>query len=462
MRTLHWLLAFSLSVGFTQQASAQEGSGAYIRITDAKFKKSLMALPAFQLTGVAAASPQHLKVGKELYDVFRQDMEVSGFFEFIKPDAFLEDPAKVGLKPAPQEASGFTFPAWKQIGTEFLVRVGYRLTGNEVVMDAYLYHVPQAKLVLGRTYRGGVADTRSVAHTFANDVVKELTGLRGMFLSRIAVSRTAGKDKKEVFIMDWDGANARQVTTHKSITVSPAWSFDGKVLAYSAYAYHPARKTRNLDMFTYSPSTGQRQLVSYRPGLNSGASFFPDGRNLLLTISNAGNPDIYRMSIDGRKLERLTNGPRGAMNVEPSASPDGSQIAFSSDRNERPHIFIMNSDGSNIRRITIAGTYNSAPRWSPDGQRLVFAGYDKGHFDLFTVAADGSDMLRLTSARKPNGKMADNEDPSYSPDGRHILFVSNRTGKKQLYIVSIDGEVERRITYDQHEYTKPHWSPAFE
>lgn len=442
-------------------AQAQEG-GAYIKITDANFRKSLLALPPFQFQGVAANSPQHLSVGKTLFDVFRNNMETSGYFEFIKPAAFLEDTAKTGLKPAAQESGGFKFESWKQIGTDFLIRVGYRISGQELSVDTYTYFVGQEKLVLGKTYKAKVSDARTIAHTFANDVVKELTGKQGMFLSKLVTSRSTAKGQKEIFIMDWDGANARQVSSHKSIAQSPSWSFDGKMIAYSAFAYHANEKRRNLDLFTYDTTSGRRFLVSYRRGINSGSAFFPGDRSLLLTISTAGNPDLYKMSLDGKNLERITNGPRGAMNVEPNVSPDGRQIAFSNDRNGRPHVFVMNADGSNIRRITIAGTYNSAPRWSPDGKRLVFAGYDKGHFDLFTVNADGSDMIRLTSARKPNGKMADNEDPSYSPDGRHILFVSNRTGANQLYIVTTDGETEKRITFDTHQYFKPHWSPSFD
>ena len=269
--------------------------------------------------------------------------------------------------------------------------------------------------------------------------------------------------------MDWDGANSKLVSSHRSIAVSPAWSFDGKMLAYSAFAYRTKEKKRNLDLFTLDLQSNRRFHVSYRTGINSGAAFFPDGRNLVLTISTNGNPDLFKMSTDGKTLTPLTNGPRAAMNVEPSVSPDGKKIAFSSDRGGRPHIFVMNSDGSGTRAITIAGEYNSSPRWSPDGKRLVFAGADrnpaqprKTHYDIFTVNADGTDMVRLTSAKKPNGEMADNEDPSYSPDGRHILFVSNRSGKNQLYIVTADGETERRITFDSHKYFKPMWSPAFE
>jgi TolB protein len=289
--------------------------------------------------------------------------------------------------------------------------------------------------------------------------MKELTGQRGMFLTKIVASRSTLKGQKEIFAMDWDGSNPKQITNHKSIAQSPAWSAEGRAIAYTAFAYHANEKSRNADLFTYELAKGKRWLVSFAKGINSGASFMPDGKNLLLTISSGGNPDIYKISMEGTNKVRLTNGPSGAMNVEPTMSPDGKKIAFSSDRSGRPMIYIMESNGSNPKRITFAGQYNSTPRWSPDSKRIVFAGYDKTHFDLFTMAPDGTNMVRLTSATKPSGKMADNEDPTFSPDGRHILFVSNRTGINQLYIIGVDGENERRITFDRHEYFKPQWSP---
>ncbi len=446
------------------QGTADSGpsNGLYIKIGEASIKKSLMAIPPFQYSGSPNSSKNAVKVGKELYDVFRNDMEGSGYFEFIKPEAFIEDVSKVGLKPVGEETGGFNFGSWTQIGTEFLVRVGFRVLDNQVTVDTYTYYVPQQKLVLGKTYKGSVNDVRVVAHTFANDLVEKLTGQKGAFLSKIVAARTTRPQEKEIFIMDWDGNNPRQITTHKTIAQSPTWSYDGRYVAYSAFAYHPREKTRNMDLFTYELSTGRRLLVSYRRGINSGASYTPDGRGLLLTISNGGSPDIYKMTLDGQKLNQITNGKNGEMNVEPSMSPDGSKIAFSSTRSGRPHIHVMNADGSNIKRLTIAGEYNSTPSWSPDGKKITFAGYDKTHFDVFVMDADGTNMVRLTSAKKPSGRNADNEDPTFSPDGRQILFRSNRTGKYQLYVVGVDGENERRITFDQHEYFKPRWSPSYE
>ncbi len=450
-------------VCFGKPALAQNtGGGLYIKVDSANLKKSLMAIPAFQYSGSPNSSKDGVRVGKDLFDVFKNDMEVSGFFEFIKPEAFVEDVSKVGLRPVTAEAGGFNFASWKQIGAEFLVRVGFRVLGNDLTVDTYTYYVPQQKLVLGKTYKSTVSAVRTVAHTFANDLVKELSGQRGMFLSKVVVSRSTRPQEKEIFIMDWDGANSRQISSHRSIAQSPTWSYDGKSIAYSAFAYHTNEKTRNMDLFTYDVESGRRFLVSYRRGINSGASFTPDNRHLLLTISNAGNPDVYRMNKDGKGLERLTTAKNGEMNVEPSMSPDGSKIAFSSTRSGRPMIYVMNSDGSNIKRLTFAGEYNSTPSWSPDGKKITFAGLDKTHYDIFVMDADGTNMVRLTSAKKTSGKMADNEDPTFSPDGRHVLFRSNRTGKYQLYIVTTDGETERRVTFDQNDYFKPRWSPSFE
>lgn len=456
------LLVFSWSLSQAQESetsSGSDGGSLYIKIGEANLKKSLMAIPPFQYTGSPGTAQNSVKVGKEFFDVFSKDMEVSNYFEFIKPDAFLEDVSKVGLKPATSETGGFKFDSWKQIGTEFLVRVGFRVLGNDISADTYVYYVPQQKLVLGKTYKADVRDTRSLAHTFADDVVKALTGQRGMFMTKLVTSRSTAPGQKEIFVMDWDGANARQITSHKTIAQSPTWAPNGRTIAYSAFAYHAKEKTRNLDMFTYDLSTGRRFLVSYRKGINSGANYMPDGKNLLLTVSNSGNPDIYRMTLDGRTMTRLTTGRSDDLNVEPVASPDGKKIAFSSTRNGRPHIFTMNADGTGVKQVTFAGQYNSTPAWSPDGKKIAFAGFDKSHFDVFVMDADGTNMVRLTSAKKPNGKMANNEDPSFSPDGRQIMFRSDRTGKYQLYIVTLDGENERRITFDQHEYFKPRWSP---
>lgn len=435
----------------------------YIKMGEAQTKKSLIAFPALQFAGTPASTPRYQSIGAELFKVIFNDLSVSTYFQFIPQTAYLEDPAKTGIRPAPGDPNGFKFEPWKQIGTEFLVRGSFSVAGDTVTLETYTYHVPRGVVILGKKYRGSQSSLRRIAHTFCNDLMEAMTGQTGMYLSRlVAASDRSGGSFREIYVMDWDGSNLEKITNHKSVALSPTWSPDATKIAYTAFVQRTRTKTRNADMFIYEMTTGKRWLVSYRQGLNSGANFAPDNEHLYLTLSQAGNPDIYKMNIDGSLDGRITNGPRGAMNVEPSVSPDGKHIAFSSDRSGQPMIYVMNIDGTNVKRITFAGKYNATPSWSPDGKRLAFAGWSDDHFDIFTMNSDGTDMIRITTAKKPSGKWAQNEDPCFSPDGRHLTYTSNRTGTSQIYISNLDGSDERRVTFDSFNYFKPKWSKNIE
>jgi TolB protein len=439
-----------------------EDNGIYIKLGEAKTKKSLVAFPPFNYLGSATTSTKHQAVGAELFSTVTNDLTTSSYFQFISPSAFLEETNKTGLLPAPGQANGFKFQSWSTIGADFLIRAGFSVTGNEVTLETYTYHVPKASLVVGKKYKGPISGIRKMAHLFANDILKALSGKEGPFLSKIVVaSDRVGAPTKEIFIMDWDAANMEQVSSHRSIALSPAWSPDGKKIAYTAYVKRVGSKFRNADLILLDLPSGKRSLISYRQGINSGAAFAADNQHIFLTISQGTSPDIYKINMDGSLANKITNGPAGAMNVEPAVSNDG-KLAFSSDRPGRPMIYIADADGSNVKRITMAGVFNSSPTWSPDGKKIAFAGQSENNFDIFVMNADGTDMIRLTSAKKQNGKMAHNEDPSFSPDGRFVIYTSNRTGHNQIYISTVDGTEERRITNDSHNYFKPKWSNNLE
>lgn len=443
-----------------QVAFAQE-SQIYIDVGRAQARKSLLAFPPLSYVGTQPTNRAHIEAGQNLFRVIYNDLSVSNFFTFIKPEAYLEDPAKVGLQPAPGSPNGFKFENWKTIGTEFLVRMAYQVLGSDLSIESYVYHVPTAKLIMGRTYKGALSGTRKMAHTFSNDLVKALTGKRGMFQTRIVASRQdiKGGSVKEIYVMDWDGSNQQKISAHGSIALSPAWSSKGDKVAYTAYALHKKNKITNSDLFMYDFASGKRYLVSYYKGMNSGAAFMPGDKQILITLSKDGSPDIYKMNADGANATPITRGPNKALNVEPAISPDGQTVAFSSDRSGRAMLYLMDINGGGVKRLTYAGKYNSTPAWSPDGKTIAFAALDNDHFDIFTMNRDGSGLKRMTDAKKPNGRAANNESPSWSPDGRHILFSSDRTGKSQLYLVSPDGTNERRITDDNSNWDKPKWSP---
>ena len=449
--------AFLITFLFSIIANAQ--SGIYISVGQANLKKSLMAIPLFQFQGSPVTEKDALKTGKLMFDTFSNDMSVTSYFEFIKQEAFPAEISKQGLRPAPSEAGGFDFAPWKKLETDFLVRVGYRLSDGDIVLEAYIYHVPQAKLIISKSYRSKIENAKFIAHTLANEVIFALTGKKGIFTTKIVAVLRGKGTVKEIITMDWDCTNPKPVTNSNTISISPAWSPDGKLIAYTSYAFHPKEKMRNPDLFIYEYLTRKRFLISSSKGRNSGAAFLPNSKEILFTSSKDGNPDIYKIDIEGENLKQIKSGPRTAMNVEPAVSPDGKKIAFSSDRGGQPMIYLMNIDGSGAVPITTAGEFNSTPAWSPDGKKIAFAGQDKDHFDIFLMDADGTNMTRLTSARKSNGRYADNENPSFSPDGRHILFTSNRSGVNQIYMVNPDGTNEIRLSFDRNDYFQPKWSP---
>lgn len=455
------LLAAATLTPFAEKVQAQEG-GIYIKLGEARTKKSLTAFPPLQYSGAPNAATKYQTVGAELFNTINNNLSVSSYFQFINQSAYLEDTSKTGLMPAPGQPNGFKYESWSAIGADFLIRAGFSIVGTELTLETYTYHVPRATLVLGKKYKGPVKSVRRIAHTFSNDLLKALTGTEGPFLSRVVASSDRGGAKtKEIFVMDWDGANPDQISGHRSISISPAWSPDGKKVAYTSYVKRVGAKFRNADMLLLDLASGKRSIISYRQGINSGAAFSPDGKHIYLTVSQGTSPNIYKMTLEGTLAAKITNGPAGALNVEPAVSKDG-KLAFSSDRAGRPMIYTADADGNNVKRITFAGVFNSSPSWSPDGKKIAFAGQSDNNFDIFVMNADGTGMIRLTSAKKANGRMASNEDPSFSPDGRFVMYTSDRTGKSQIYISTADGTEERRVTNDNHNYYKPKWSGNIE
>lgn len=439
---------------------------AYIRLGDAKAKKSAMAFPFFNNLG-ANNTGAAIAAASEIFAIAKKNLELSTYFSIISNEAYLEDLTKKSLKPGPEDTTGFSFEPLKKIGAEFIIRTGYSVIGKDIIVEMYLYHVTENRLVVGKRYKAAINQAVPIGHTLANDVIEALTGIRAPFMAKIVATFDDGSNgPKEVCKMSWDGSEFEQITQHKSIAISPSWSSDGKKIVYSVFT-KLIKKTggtmSNVSLYTLDLQTNKRVLTSFRPGVNSGAVFARDGKSIFLGMSlGSGSADIYRINLKGEIELRLTKGPAGAINVEPSLSPDGSKIAFSSERGGRPMIYVMNSDGSNVKRLTYKGVYNSSPSWSPDGKKIAFAGQNASNFDIYVMDSDGANLQKVTSSQKVNGKPAHNEDPSFSPDSRYVVYTSNRTGKNQIFISTVDGSEERRVTNDTKNYYRPKWSVNLE
>jgi TolB protein len=412
----------------------------YISVGTAQTKKTVLAFPR-----IKALNSVLNQASEVISDTIIHDLEFMDLFKFLDSEAFIEPAHEGGIT-----LNSFKFQDWTKIGTEFLIKSQLSSADNKkLTFEVHVFDTIGAKEVFSKKYFGSLDSLKLLSHTFSNDLVHTLTGLPGIFLTKIAMS-CEGSGKKEIYMMDFDGSNVKQITRHRSISFAPAWSPKGNKLAYSVYTRHE-KNIKNIDLYEFDFDSQTIRLLSNKKGINSGAAYSPDGKSLAVTLSYSGTPSIYKYDLKSRSTTLLTKSL--AFDVDPSWNADGSKISFVSSRTGVPMIYSMKSDGTEVQRLTYAGRYNATPSWSPQNNKITFAGWLDKAFDIFIMNPDGTHIERLTK------NQASNEDPFFSPDGNFIVFSSNRTGQKNIYVMNVDGSFVKRLTYGLGNCVSPKWSP---
>ncbi len=442
------LYAF-LTLSFVAISMARaEGDKPYIAVGKAKTQKTVFAFPQIKKLGTSKALDPLIKT---IHEVIKNDLLFMDLFKLLDQAAYLEKSQTAGLTP-----DQFKYADWTTIQTQILLKTGIQLDGNRVTLETYLYDVSKGEQLLAKKFIANTDEVRTLAHSIANEIVTKLTGLPGVFLTKIVMScdRTG---KKEIYVMNIDGTDVKQITSHRSNAFAPAWSPDSKKIAYSLYVRHHRENsegqkivTKNMDLYEFDFATRELRLLSNREGINSGANYNPDGKSVAMTMSFLGNPEIFSLDRQSRQATRLTKS--FGFDVDPAWSPKGTQMAFVSSRTGRPMVHLMDADGKNEKRLTFAGRYNASPTWSPQNNKIAFAGWLDNRFDIFTMNPDGTKIDRLTKGQ------GSNEDPHFSPDGNFITFSSDRTGKRNVYVMNVDGSFVKRITYGLGNCMAPKWS----
>jgi TolB protein len=325
-----------------------------------------------------------------------------------------------------------------------LLITGNLLMENDLVeMELRLFDAVRGELLLGKRYKGWMGDRDRILRRFAGEVVHHLTGKRGIFDTEIAFV-SSGTGNKEIFICDFDGSNPRRFTRHNSISLNPAWSSDGKWLAYTSYA------NDNPDIYIKSVQGGQGSIVN-RKGINTTPDWRPGRFELAATLSFTGDQDIHLLTGNGQVVRNLTQS--WGIDTSPSWSPDGRRIAFVSNRSGSPQIHVMPADGGPAERLTFQGRYNTQPSWSPDGGRIAYSAIEGGEINIQSIDLETRNPARLTY------NAGRNESPSWSPDGSLIVFSSDREGVPRLYVMTAFGTDQRKLLDMPGAQTSPRWSP---
>ena len=441
-------------------ALAAQQSDVIIKLSSQE--KAALAVPDLRGSG---AAQQYMGVFNE---TLWSDLQSAGIFKMVpkslywtqvpqQPQDFRPQPAGVQRgTPANTRPNGqgLWLSDWMSppVSANYLA-FGY--TGEEsgqIVLRGWLYNVGQNDLanaqVFGKNYLAPLtADgARKVAHDFATDILKQfgqvsLTGTRIYYVSE----RSRGI--KEIWSMDPDGANQKQMTFYKSLSIMPTVSPDGTRLAFSSFA------RGNPGITVHSTETGRR-LPFYNEvsPLTATPEFTPDGKQLLYSSSVTGWAQIYIANLDGSGMRRVTYSR--SIDMEPKVNrKTGTEIAFISDRSGMPQIYRMSMEGTDVARLTTGEGEAVNPAWHPDGQHLAFAwtrGYAPGNYNVFIMDVATRQFVQLTHGAGRN------ENPSWAPDGRHLVFSSNRSGSPQIWTMLADGTQLQQLT-TQGRNTQPVW-----
>ncbi|MFE8071463.1 Tol-Pal system beta propeller repeat protein TolB [Marinobacteraceae bacterium S3BR75-40.1] len=395
---------------------------------------------AIPISVVPFGNPDGAQPPEALSSIIRDDLQMSGDFDVLKPTRMLSLPSK---------GSEIYYRDWRLLGQKFLVVGSYRpiRDGKAYELQYELFDVNQQKRVFGAKASAPVGNLRGLAHSVSDRIYEAITGVRGAFSTRLAFVTLASENGKPVYrlqVSDVDGKRSKVLLKTDEPVLSPDWSPDGNKLAYVSF------ETGRPAIYVQEIATGQREVLASFKGLNSAPNWSPDGESMLMTLSKEGNAEIYRMDLGSRRLERLTH--HWAIDTEPSWGPEGDRFVFTSDRSGGPQVYVMDADGGDPRRLTFEGRYNARPRFGPDGQYVYFVHQRDSSFHIARMDMETGQETVLTRTRL-------DESPSVAPNGRMLIYATEQGKNSVLAVISSTGGSKYFLPAKFGEVREPAWSP---
>ncbi|WP_233155039.1 Tol-Pal system beta propeller repeat protein TolB [Candidimonas nitroreducens] len=370
--------------------------------------------------------------GQAVGDVIRADLSRTGQFQLINATG-----ANLSTE------SSVSYDEWRSRGADYLAYGSITQSGDQYSVSYRLVDSVRKSQLDGVAFTGTQKELRRISHQIADRIYQKITGVRGVFSTRIAYVLQTG-NTYELQIADADGQNPQVMLRSRQSIISPAWSPDGKRLAYVSF------ESGKPVVYLQTLATGQRFPVANFKGNNSAPAWSPNGQQLAIVLSRDSISQIYTINADGSGLRRVMRSP--LIDTEPSFTPDGGSLIFTSDRGGSPQTYKVPVSGGEAQRITFNGSYNVSPHLSPDASNLVYVTRRGGAFRIaLQNMSSGSEQL-LT-----NGP--DDQSPSFAPNGMQILYSSIQGGRSVLAVVSIDGRVRQTLSALNGKVREPTWGP---
>ena len=378
----------------------------------------------------------------DVAQVVRADLNRSGQFRTLPDQDMVERPAR---------GADVNFATWRLLKQDFVV-VGRVLDSPDgsYRVEFELFDVARQERLMGLAMNGRPTAMRDVAHQVADQIYEKILGVRGAFWTRIAYITAVGVGRDiqyALMVADSDGWNPQTIVRSREPLLSPAWSPDGRRLAYVSF------ERGNSSIYIQELATGQRQVLASFKGINGAPAFSPDGSRLALTLSRSGSPEIYVMDLASKALTQLTS--HWGIDTEPTWMPDGQSILFTSDRSGKPQIYRIAATGGDAERVTFQGEYNARATVCCDGKKVAMA---QGNGNVYRIVIlDRSLGLPGQWVTLSPGNL--DESPSFAPNGSMVLYAAREGTRGVLYAVSADARVRQRLVLAEGDVREPAWSP---
>ena len=398
----------------------------------AQFRVEISGVGATQLPIVVASFRNDDRAPLAVADVVRANLQRSGLFKVSDAPMALDERSRVVLA------------EWRGRGTDAVVAGSVaRLADGRWDVRYKLWDTVRGEELLGQSKVVVAADLRLAAHRISDEVHQALTGERGVYATRIAYVVRSGR-RHTLHVADADGEGGQVALASPEPIISPAWSPDGRELAYVSF------ESQKAVVWVQDVLSGERRMLANFRGSNSAPAWSPDGRDLALTLSRDAVAQLYLISRDGGTPRRLTSS--SAIDTEPVFTPDGRQIFFVSDRGGGPQIYRMPATGGNAERVTFTGNYNISPAISPDGRVLAYVTRQGSAFRVMVQELAGGSPVAITDT-------SDDESPSFAPNGRLLVYASRAQGRDVLMTTTLDGKIKSRLLTTGADMREPAWGP---
>ena len=398
----------------------------------AQFRVEVTGIGATQVPVAVATLRGEDKTGVPIAAIVRADLQRSGVFRLLEAPEGLDERTRPPLE------------AVRALGADALLAgSATRLADGRFDLRYKLWDTVRASESLAQSQTVVAGDLRLAAHRIADAVHEKLTGEPGVFATRIAFVLVVGK-RFTLQVTDADGEGAQVALVSAEPIISPAWSPNGRELAYVSF------ETQKAVVWVQDVLSGQRRMLANFRGSNSAPAWSPDGRELAVTLSQGGPAQLHVISREGGTPRRLVSST--AIDTEPVWSPDGKSLYFVSDRGGGPQIYRVAASGGAVERITFNGSYNISPAVSPDGKLLAYITRQGNAFKLMAQDLDAGSPRALTDT-------VDDESPSFAPNGRLLVYATRQQGRDVLMTTTLDGKIKSRLLSSGADVREPAWGP---